>query len=66
MIFATVVVFHVLPSKLYGEECNHASPPFADVIVNVHHTHSGHELFENVNVGTTVSSINVFTVNVLL
>lgn len=66
VIFTTVVVFHVLPSKLYGEACNHASPPFADVIVNAPAVHSGPELFENVNVGITVSSINVFTVRILL
>ena len=51
-----VVVFHVLPSKLYGVVCNHINASVADVIANVPVSHSFPLAFANVNVGAVIST----------
>ena len=50
-----VVVFHILPLKLYGVLCNPAHVSVAPVIKSVPVTHSFHALLLNVNVGGMIS-----------
>ena len=50
-----VVVFHVLPLKLYGLVDNPIPVSLAALIVNVPILHSNHVASANVNVGAMVS-----------
>lgn len=51
-----VVIFHVLPLKLYGVACNQAIASLAPVIKSVPVTHSLPVAFANVNVGGVIST----------